>query len=125
MKNRYVIYSCTAVRSDKTKIIRIIKIQSHFQVEDLAISLIVTSDSPGIIKEIKFENDGCGYTFDYSNLIYEGLTFDDLEETNIKVTLVYKDNTEIQYDCVQVGEEVTRNKITRTTPYYSCCYGNV
>ena len=86
MKNRYVIYSCTAVRSDKTKIIRIIKIQSHFQVEDLAISLIVTSDSPGIIKEIEFENDGCGYSFNYGNPIYEGISFYERDNTNIKVT---------------------------------------
>lgn len=123
MKNRYVIYSCTAVRSDKTKIIRIIKIQSHFQVEDLAISLIVTSDSPGIIKEIEFENDGCGYSFNYGNPIYEGISFDELDNTNIKVTLVYEDNTRIQYDCVQVGEEVTKNKITRTTPIILAAMG--
>lgn len=64
MKNRYVIYNCIAIRSDKTKIIRIIKIQFHFQVEDLAIALIATSDSPGIIKEIESETDGRGYTFD-------------------------------------------------------------
>ena len=77
MKNRYVIYNCIAVRSDKTKIIRIIKIQSHFQVEDLAISLTITSDSPGIIKEIWVENDGDGYMFNYSNPIYDGISFDE------------------------------------------------
>ena len=123
MKNRYVIYNCIAVRSDKTKIIRIIKIQSHFQVEDLAIALITTSDSPGIIKEIEFENDGCGYTFDDSNPIYDGISFDELEETNVKVTLVYEDNTKIKYSCVQVGEEITRNKITRTTPIILAAMG--
>ena len=124
MKNRYVIYSCTAVRSDKTKIIRIIKIQSYFQIEDLAISLIATSDSPGLIKEIECENDGCGYTFDYADPIYDGgLTFDELEETSIKVTLFYEDDTKIQYDCVLVGEEITKNRITRTTPIILAAMG--
>lgn len=123
MKNRYVIYSCTAIRSDKTKIIRIIKIQSHFQIEDLAISLTITSDSPGIIKEIWVENDGCGYMFNYSNPIYDGISFDELENTNIKVTLVYEDNTKLEYDCVLVGEEITKNRITRTTPIILAAMG--
>ena len=116
MKNRYVIYKCSAIRNDKTKIIRIIKIQSHFQAENLAIALIATSDSEETIKEIKFENDGYEDTFDHNNLIYDGLSFDELEETNIKVTLVYEDGIKIQYDCVQIGEEITQNRITRTTP---------
>ena len=72
MKNRYVIYNCIAVRSDKTKIIWIIKIQSHFQVEDLAIALIATSDSPGIIKEIESEKKYFDFYLNRENcILYE------------------------------------------------------
>ena len=121
--NRYVIYNCTAVRSDKTKIVRVIKIQSHFQVEDLAIALIATSDSPGYINEIMFENEGIGYSFNHCNPIHEGISFDELDDTNLKVTLVYDDDTKIQYECVQVGEEITDKRITRTTPIMIAAVG--
>ena len=117
MKNKYVIYSCVANRADETKLVRIIKIQAHFNVEDLAIALITASDSSNELKNTQIEYDGNSYYFDYEDKICDGINFNELVNKNIKITLNYKDGKKIEYNCDEVGEEITNKPITRTTPF--------
>ena len=123
MKNRYDIYNCVAKRNDDTKIIRIFKIQSHFLPEDLAMALLTTSDSPRDVKRILVENDGDENSIDFQNLVYGGITLDELEDSNIKVTFIYKDNTVLEYECKREGVDVVSKPITRTTPYILAASG--
>ena len=123
MKNKYIIYNCVATRSDKTKIIRIIKIQSHFQYEDLGLALLATSDSPGFVSGFEVLNEGSGYLIDHENLIYEGLTFDELDDKSLTVNIYYNDGTRLKYECDVVGEDITSKPITRTTPIILAAHG--
>lgn len=117
--NTFYIYKCVAKRADETTIERILKIQSYFNVEDLAIALITMSDAPGLITEVKVECEDYEYTFDgYTRKIYEETySFADLDENkNIIIKIMFEDGIVNKYDCEYIGLDTQEKRISRITP---------
>ena len=119
-KERYTftIYNCVAKRNDNTTIERVIKIQSWYSVEDLAIALVVMSSDPGLIYGVHISLDTFEDFFDYYDnpLLGEGFPLAELSGEEISIVVDYNDGVQISYLCKLIGTDVQEKRITRTTP---------
>lgn len=112
------IYNCVAKRNDNTTIERVIKIQSWYSVEDLAIALVVMSSDPGLIYGVHISSDTFEDFFDYYDnpLLGEGFPLAELSGEEISIAVDYNDGVQISYLCKLIGTDVQEKRITRTTP---------
>lgn len=116
-KKKYVIYQCISKRRDGTIIERIFKFPSFWDYEKIAIALVTTCDAPGIIKKIKIENDCVEYEISqYEKMYLSALSFDELDNPNITITIIYEDGYSLLFNCLKIGEENVEKNITRLTP---------
>lgn len=117
-RRTFYIYKCIAKRDDGTILERIIKIQSFFNIEDLAIALEMLSDAPGQIEKFRVQADDYDVSFSFVNKLYEdGFAFCDLEEDKkIIIDIFFDDGVINKYECEYVGRDTLEKKITRTTP---------
>lgn len=118
-KRTFYIYKAVAALDDGTNLKRIIKIQSFFNVEDLAIVLLVLQDGEDNITDIKVINNEyqCEFKRYGHNLFEDGFTFSDLEDDkdfNIKFT--FEDGTNLTYVCEYIGMDITEKPITKKLP---------
>ena len=123
-RKTFFIYRCVSQREDGSKIERIFKVQSYFNLEDLAISLVLMSDSPGRIIEIRVHAEDYESIFSETDKLYDGVTFADLEdEKNIAVEIIYEDGMNCRYLCEYIGTDTQSKRITRTTPICVSAHG--
>lgn len=117
-RRTFYIYKCVAKREDGTNLERIIKIQSYFNIEDLAIALEMLSDVPGLIENIRVQAEDYDVSFSLVDKLYEnGFAFYDLEEDkNITIDIIFDDGVINKYECEYIGRDTIEKKITRTTP---------
>ena len=122
----YYLYKCTSIRSDETTIERVFKIQSFFNVEDLAIALLLMNDNLMGFKSCTLTAGDYESGFDdqYEKIYPDCFTFADLdEEKNMIIKFTYQDGKSIQYICEYIGFDIQSKKIARTLPICVCARG--
>ena len=126
MKNTYYIYQCIAIRNDGTHIERIFKMPSFWNCETIAFALITIGDAPGYINNINIENKEIRILIDDNKNLSLNISpsFYELNDSNIKVVLNYKDGTKTFFECNKIGEEISSKTINRKTPIvvHACGY---
>lgn len=122
-RKTFFIYKCLAKRDDGSEIVRILKIQSYFDIADLALVLTTMSDAAGLIDKvvIKYEDYDFEFKYDMHELI-DGISFFELDNRNLTIEIVFKDDISNVYQCEYVGMDIQTKNITRKTPI--CVYAN-
>ncbi|MDO4198360.1 MAG: hypothetical protein Q4D13_05180 [Erysipelotrichaceae bacterium] len=117
IRKTYYIYHCVYRREDDSLIERTVKIQSYFNVEDLAMFLMSLSENELEIKETSVKADDYHSEFSIENKLYGDYSFADLEDDkNVEVEFVYDNGRTVIFNCEYIGLDTGEKRISRTSP---------
>ena len=114
-RNKFFIYQCKQINGTSE---RIFKLPSFWNYEMIGIALAALEYN---VPQIEVENDGTSFIFDSWNRIYQcGLEFQELEDTNIIVTLMMNEEYK-KFECKKIGEDTANSNITKKLPIIVSC----
>ena len=114
-RNQFYIYQC---KDKNLKSERIIKLPSFWAYETIAVALASFEFD---VKGVYIKNDGMGYYSDCNNKIYGGLSFAELEDTNITIELIFRDGNKKIFECKKIGIDIAKSNITKKLPVVVSC----